>query len=100
MRMHGHGAHDDMRYVPKELFEIWSRRDPIERYEHEVSAAGFDIDAIHESVREELERELDAVALPTAASEGALQAARDHYLEDIFTARLYTSLSSEAQFSR
>src|SRR5690349_20826325 len=22
MRMHGHGAHDDMRYVPKELFEV------------------------------------------------------------------------------
>src|SRR3954468_4689099 len=33
MRMHGHGAHDDMRYVPKELFEEWSLRDPIENYE-------------------------------------------------------------------
>src|SRR5215210_3210289 len=32
MRMHGHGAHDDMRYVPKEMFERWGRRDPIERY--------------------------------------------------------------------
>ena len=65
MRMHGHGAHDDMRYVPKELFEIWSRRDPIERYEHELSTAGYDIDAIHESVREELERETEwALAQP------------------------------------
>src|ERR671915_479703 len=32
MRMHGHGAHDDMSYVPKEMFEIWEKRDPIERY--------------------------------------------------------------------
>src|SRR5437763_6217529 len=32
MRMHGHGAHDDMRYVPKDLFETWAQRDPIERY--------------------------------------------------------------------
>src|ERR671918_2294692 len=32
MRMHGHGAHDDMRYVPKELFEEWGKRDPIELY--------------------------------------------------------------------
>ena len=33
MRMHGHGAHDDMRYVPKEMFEEWEARDPIRRYE-------------------------------------------------------------------
>ena len=32
MRMHGHGAHDDMSYVPKELLEEWARRDPIDRY--------------------------------------------------------------------
>ena len=31
MRMHGHAAHDDMRYVPPELLEAWARRDPIER---------------------------------------------------------------------
>ena len=32
MRMHGHGAHDDMSYVPPELFEEWSQRDPIDLY--------------------------------------------------------------------
>ena len=32
MRMHGHGAHDDMCYVPKELLEEWEARDPIDRY--------------------------------------------------------------------
>jgi TPP-dependent pyruvate/acetoin dehydrogenase alpha subunit len=57
MRMHGHGAHDDMRYVPKELFEHWSQRDPIENYERKLSAAGVDVEAIHASVREELEGE-------------------------------------------
>jgi TPP-dependent pyruvate/acetoin dehydrogenase alpha subunit len=42
MRMHGHGAHDDMRYVPKELHEEWARRDPIERYrERLVAEHGF-----------------------------------------------------------
>src|SRR3954466_5675107 len=57
MRMHGHGAHDDQRYVPKEMFEMWSRRDPIERYEKKLASAGIDTDAVRESVREELERE-------------------------------------------
>ena len=31
MRMHGHAAHDDMRYVPPELIERWRARDPIEQ---------------------------------------------------------------------
>src|SRR3954468_1251429 len=55
MRMHGHGAHDDMRYVPKEMFETWSQRDPIETYERKLPAN--DVEAVRASVKEELERE-------------------------------------------
>ena len=32
LRMEGHAVHDDAFYVPKELFEEWGRRDPIERF--------------------------------------------------------------------
>jgi TPP-dependent pyruvate/acetoin dehydrogenase alpha subunit len=32
LRMEGHAVHDDASYVPRELFEEWARRDPIERY--------------------------------------------------------------------
>ena len=32
MRMHGHGAHDDMGYVPPELLAEWEARDPIGSY--------------------------------------------------------------------
>jgi TPP-dependent pyruvate/acetoin dehydrogenase alpha subunit len=65
MRMHGHGAHDDMRYVPKELFEHWAERDPIENYERTLASEGVDVEALHASVREELERETEwALAQP------------------------------------
>src|SRR3954452_6799793 len=54
MRMHGHGAHDDMSYVPKELLEEWSQRDPIELYSARLGEEhGFDaaeIEQIRESV--------------------------------------------------
>jgi TPP-dependent pyruvate/acetoin dehydrogenase alpha subunit len=54
MRMHGHGAHDDMSYVPDEMLEEWSRRDPIELYVQRLAAEhGFEqreIDQIRESV--------------------------------------------------
>ena len=33
MRMRGHAEHDDMKYVPRELLEEWTRKDPIARYE-------------------------------------------------------------------
>jgi TPP-dependent pyruvate/acetoin dehydrogenase alpha subunit len=32
LRMEGHAVHDDAFYVPKELFEEWAKRDPVERY--------------------------------------------------------------------
>jgi pyruvate dehydrogenase E1 component alpha subunit len=32
LRMEGHAVHDDAFYVPKEMFEEWARRDPLERY--------------------------------------------------------------------
>jgi pyruvate dehydrogenase E1 component alpha subunit len=32
LRMEGHAVHDDAFYVPKEMFEQWAARDPIERY--------------------------------------------------------------------
>src|ERR671922_2745377 len=38
MRMHGHGAHDDMSYVPKEMLAEWAERDPIERYDARLTA--------------------------------------------------------------
>ncbi len=65
MRMHGHGAHDDMRYVPPEMLEEWSQRDPIETYEQRLRSDGIDTDAIRTSVTEELESETEwALAQP------------------------------------
>ncbi|MDQ4082132.1 MAG: thiamine pyrophosphate-dependent dehydrogenase E1 component subunit alpha [Actinomycetota bacterium] len=32
LRMEGHAVHDDAFYVPKEMFEGWAGRDPIERF--------------------------------------------------------------------
>src|SRR6266480_3912865 len=56
MRMHGHGAHDDMSYVPDELLAEWARRDPIDRYrERLVAERGFDAAEV-ESTQAEVDR--------------------------------------------
>jgi pyruvate dehydrogenase E1 component alpha subunit len=65
MRMHGHAAHDDMKYVPTELVEEWRRRDPIERQETRLVAAGVDVEALRASVASEIERAAEeALASP------------------------------------
>jgi pyruvate dehydrogenase E1 component alpha subunit len=79
MRMHGHGAHDDMSYVPEELFEEWGKRDPIDRYAKSLSADhGFskpEIDEVRRGVEAVVEecarRALDSpMPEPELATEG------------------------------
>jgi TPP-dependent pyruvate/acetoin dehydrogenase alpha subunit len=68
MRMHGHGAHDDMSYVPKELLAEWERRDPIERYATRlVDEYGFSDQEIEE-IREDVKRYVDECADKALAS--------------------------------
>jgi TPP-dependent pyruvate/acetoin dehydrogenase alpha subunit len=55
MRMHGHGAHDDMKYVPKALVEEWRKKDPIDRQSARVAQLGADVDALRGEVRAEVE---------------------------------------------
>ncbi|HXZ19499.1 MAG TPA: thiamine pyrophosphate-dependent dehydrogenase E1 component subunit alpha [Candidatus Acidoferrales bacterium] len=40
MRMRGHAQHDPAEYVPKEMFDYWKRRDPIDSYEKRLTTAG------------------------------------------------------------
>ena len=68
MRMHGHGAHDDMSYVPKEMFEEWGRRDPIERYaERLVTEYRFSEDEV-DSIRAEIKSYVDECAQKALSS--------------------------------
>jgi pyruvate dehydrogenase E1 component alpha subunit len=68
MRMHGHGAHDDMSYVPEEMFEEWSARDPIDRYERQLADDhGFSADELGE-IRAGCEREIAEAAEKALAS--------------------------------
>jgi pyruvate dehydrogenase E1 component alpha subunit len=65
MRMHGHAAHDDMKYVPKAQLEEWRAKDPIERQETRLREAGVDVQAVHDEVRAAIEAGVEeALAMP------------------------------------
>jgi TPP-dependent pyruvate/acetoin dehydrogenase alpha subunit len=68
MRMHGHGAHDDMSYVPPELFAEWEARDPIEGYAARLVADfGFAVEEV-DSIRAEVRAQVDECAERALAS--------------------------------
>lgn len=46
MRMHGHAEHDPADYVPKEFFEEWREKDPVELFEHVLINGGV-VDEAH-----------------------------------------------------
>ncbi|MGA9859750.1 MAG: thiamine pyrophosphate-dependent dehydrogenase E1 component subunit alpha [Solirubrobacteraceae bacterium] len=77
MRMHGHAAHDDMKYVPKEQVEEWRRRDPVERQEQRLRGLGVDVDALRAAVTAEID------AATTEALAGPMPTA-DHVLRGVF----------------
>jgi TPP-dependent pyruvate/acetoin dehydrogenase alpha subunit len=58
MRMHGHAAHDDMRYVPPEQLAYWRERDPVELQERRLAALAPPVDV--EALRTAVQAEIDA----------------------------------------
>ena len=65
MRMHGHAAHDDMKYVPAEQIEEWRRKDPIDRQVRRLEPLGVDVTALRAEVKAEIEAATEtALSMP------------------------------------
>jgi TPP-dependent pyruvate/acetoin dehydrogenase alpha subunit len=75
MRMHGHAAHDDMKYVPKEQVEEWRAKDPIDRQTRRLEALGIDVPALRDEVKAEIEAAVEA-ALQMPMPDGETATAR------------------------
>ena len=74
MRMHGHAAHDDMKYVPKEQVEEWQAKDPIDRQVRRVEALGIDVAALRVEVRAGIEEAVGAaLAMPMPEGDTATE---------------------------
>ena len=74
MRMHGHAAHDDMKYVPVEQVNEWKLRDPIERQEKRAIDLGVDVVALRAEVAAELDGAVsEALAGPMPSADSVLE---------------------------
>jgi TPP-dependent pyruvate/acetoin dehydrogenase alpha subunit len=86
MRMHGHAAHDDMKYVPREQIEEWRAKDPIDRQTRRLEALGVDVQAIRAEVKATIDAAVqEALAMPMpdpdTAADGVF-ATEESLLED------------------
>jgi pyruvate dehydrogenase E1 component alpha subunit/2-oxoisovalerate dehydrogenase E1 component alpha subunit len=77
-RMKGHAEHDDAGYVPKEQFEEWGKRDPIERFERHLTGEGLatadELAEIEAAISKDLDAEVDfALASEMPPPERALE---------------------------
>jgi pyruvate dehydrogenase E1 component alpha subunit len=59
LRMEGHAVHDDASYVPKELFEEWAKRDPLERFRGWLRENADFSDEEEEEIRGEVKKTLN-----------------------------------------
>lgn len=61
-RMQGHEEASGTKYVPKELFEKWKKKDPVKKYEEYIKSIGLfseeDIEKIKSETKEHIEAEL------------------------------------------
>ncbi len=61
-RMRGHEEASGVKYIPKELFEEWGRKDPVKNYENYLLAENIlsqaDVENIRNEIKEYIEKEL------------------------------------------
>jgi TPP-dependent pyruvate/acetoin dehydrogenase alpha subunit len=61
MRMHGHAEHDSADYVPREMLEEWSKRDPVDLFERVlVDNKVLDADAVEKIRADARQQAIDA----------------------------------------
>jgi len=59
-RLKGHAEHDNQSYVPREIIDEWSGKDPLDRYEQLLVENGFATEEDFKAIEQRVRREIDA----------------------------------------
>lgn len=82
-RMRGHEEASGTKYVPKELFDEWGRKDPIKNYEtfllQQQVLSETDIESVRQEIKTYIDEELNA-----AYGAAAIQPRIEEELEDVY----------------
>lgn len=82
-RMRGHEEASGTKYVPKELFEEWGKKDPVTNYESYLMDEGILTETLIESIKKEFKIEIDT-ALDATFEEPEVTANTEQELKDVY----------------
>ncbi len=82
-RMRGHEEASGTKYVPEELMEMWSKKDPVENYEAFLIKEGLINEATVELLKKEIKAEIDS-AWAIVDNEPKIESTPEKELADIY----------------
>lgn len=84
-RMRGHEEASGVKYVPKELFEIWEKKDPISNYEQFLIQEQLLTPELIDAIKSEIHKEIEA-GIQEGFAAPEIVAHTDEELNDIYKA--------------
>lgn len=82
-RMRGHEEASGVKYVPKELFEIWGKKDPVVNYELFLRETGILNEDLNQYFRDEIKTEIEN-GLANGFNEPDIIPSTDEELSDVY----------------
>ncbi|HMS64117.1 MAG TPA: dehydrogenase E1 component subunit alpha/beta [Ignavibacteria bacterium] len=82
-RMRGHEEASGTKYVPKELFEEWAKKDPVVNYENYLLDENVLNDTLIESIKNEFKNEIDSALESTFAEPDVVPNTEDE-IRDVY----------------
>ncbi len=82
-RMRGHEEASGTKYIPKELFEVWGKKDPVNNFEKFLLEEGVLTEDLVETIRAEIKHEIE-VGLETTFAEPMPEVNTEKELHDLY----------------
>ncbi len=95
-RMRGHEEASGTKYVPKELFEIWGQKDPVENFENYLLNEGIIDEEYGTSYRYQLKKEIDT-AIEIAFGEEDIVPNTEEEIKDMYAPYEYKEILPSTQ---
>ena len=92
-RMRGHEEASGTKYVPKELFEIWAEKDPVENFEKYLIEQEIIDEDFANDIRYQFKKEIDQ-AIEIAFSEPDIIPDSETELKDMYAPHTYTEIKA------
>ncbi|MCO6149349.1 thiamine pyrophosphate-dependent enzyme [Flavobacterium sp. NRK1] len=96
-RMRGHEEASGTKYVPQELMDMWTIKDPVNNYRNYLKEEGVLSDELDENLRAELKQEIDE-NYQKASAEPAIEAVLSNELDDVYKPYVFEEVKPNSSF--